>query len=117
MYTSPFRLINAAATATARLRSRAIHDEHVSVDAVVVLDALIDHFLEEAPHLDLAALAVEHQLTGEQLQGALQVLEAQGYLRELTTHAWAAFDLRAVAAPRAAGTPACLIRDSPGEGG
>jgi len=65
MYTSPFRLINAAASATERLRSRAIHDEHVSVDAVVVLEALIDHFLEEAPHLDLAALAEEHQLTGE----------------------------------------------------
>ncbi len=80
-------LLNAAAYATERLLARAIHDEHVSADAVVVLDAVIDHFLEEAPRLDRAALVAETQLTGEQLDHCLQALQTQGYLPQLAQYA------------------------------
>jgi hypothetical protein len=102
MHISSFRLITATAYAADRLLARAIHDEQVSVDAVVVLDAVIDHLLEEAPHLDLAGLAAETQLTGDQLQRALQVLETHGYLGELTTHAPTAIGLWLAAAPQVA---------------
>lgn len=80
--------------AAERLLAEAIHDEHVSVDAVVVLDALSEHVTaEEAPRLD--ALAEDAQLTREELDAALGDLASLGYLQELAEHAPLLSDLRA----------------------
>ncbi|KLU09422.1 hypothetical protein [Kocuria sp. SM24M-10] len=72
--------------AAERLLAEAIHDEHVSVDAVVVLDALTEHVTAEAaPSLD--AVARDAQLTPGQLDTALHDLAELGYLQELAEHA------------------------------
>ncbi|WP_298590434.1 hypothetical protein [uncultured Kocuria sp.] len=80
--------------AAERLLAEAIHDEHVSVDAVVVLDALAEHVTaEEAPALD--AVAENAQLTREELAAALGDLDDLGYLQELAEHAPPLSELRA----------------------
>lgn len=82
--------------AAERLLAEAIHDEHVSVDAVVVLDALAEHVTaEEAPSLDVVAR--DAQLTPEQLDTALHDLAELGYLQELAEHAPHLSGLRAAA--------------------
>lgn len=69
--------------AAERLLVEAIHDEHVSVDAVVVLDALAEHVTAaEAPALEV--VAEDAQLTCAELAAALGDL---GYLQELAEHA------------------------------
>lgn len=84
----------AAVYAAERLVAEAIHDEHVSVDAVVVLDALTDHVTaEEAPALE--SVAENAQLTREELAAALGDLDDLGYLQELAEHAPPLSDLRA----------------------
>lgn len=80
--------------AAERLLAEAIHDEQVSVDAVVVLDALSEHVTAtEVPRLD--AVAQDAQLTREELEAALNDLDDLGYLRELAEHAPLLADLRA----------------------
>ncbi|MFF0990971.1 hypothetical protein ACFYE1_13950 [Kocuria sp. CPCC 205315] len=72
--------------AAERLLAEAIHDEHVSVDAVVVLDALAEHVTaDEAPSLE--AVGENAQLTCEKLAAALGDLDDLGYLEELAEHA------------------------------
>jgi len=92
--TSSVRFLHITTYAADRMLSQTIHDEAVSVEAVVVLDALVDHLLEQADCLDLPAVAAETRLTGQQLEEALQLLEARGYLYELATHVPAAVALR-----------------------
>ncbi|MFI7581075.1 hypothetical protein [Kocuria kalidii] len=88
------RMSAAAVYAAERLLAEAIHDEHVGVDAVVVLDALAEHVTaEEAPALE--AVAENAQLTREELDAALDDLDDLGYLQELTEHAPALARLRA----------------------
>lgn len=95
MYTtSSVRFLNAFAYAVERLLAQALHDEQVSVEAVVVLDAVVDHLLEQPRPLDLQVMAVETQLADEQLQDALQLLEARGYLSELAQYVPSAANLR-----------------------
>ena len=84
--TSAVRFLDASVYAVERLLAQALHDEQVDVEAVVVLDAVVDHLLEQAHPLDLQVVAAQTQLTGEQLQDALQLLEARGYLHELAAH-------------------------------
>ena len=72
--------------AAERLLVEAIHDEHVSVDAVVVLDALAEHVTAaEAPALEV--VAEDAQLTCAELTAALGDLDDLGYLQELAEHA------------------------------
>ena len=101
MQTSSFRTLNAAAYAAERLLADAIHDEHVSVDAVVVLDALIDH-LGAGGAAGLETVSAEAQLTCEQFRRALSSLDALGYLAELADHIPSVADLRAAALRTAA---------------
>ncbi len=69
--------------AAERLLVEAIHDEHVSVDAVVVLDALAEHVTAaEAPALEV--VAEDAQLTCAELSAALGDLDD---LQELAEHA------------------------------
>ncbi|WP_344122523.1 hypothetical protein [Kocuria aegyptia] len=80
--------------AAERLLAEAIHDEHVSVDAVVVLDALAEHVTaEEAPALE--TVAEDAQLSCEELAAALGDLDDLGYLQELAEHAPPLSELRA----------------------
>ncbi len=86
MHTPIPHLYAAPLYAAERLLAEAIHDEHVSVDAVVVLDALAEHVTaEEGPALE--AVAENAQLTCEELTAALGDLEDLGYLQELAEHA------------------------------
>lgn len=72
--------------AAERLLAEAIHDEHVTVDAVVVLDALAEHVTDvEAPALE--AVAENTQLSCEELTAALGDLDDLGYLQELAEYA------------------------------
>ncbi|WP_188539905.1 hypothetical protein [Kocuria dechangensis] len=85
--TSAVRFLDASAYAVERLPAQALHDEQVSMEAVVVLlETVVDHLLEHPRPLDLQVLAAQTQLTGEQLQDALQLLEARGYLCELAQY-------------------------------
>lgn len=76
----------ASVYAAERLLAEAIHDEHVSVDAVVVLDALAEHVTAaEAPALE--AVAENAQLSCAELTAALRDLDDLGYLQELAEYA------------------------------
>ncbi len=86
MHTPVPHMFAAPLYAAERLLAEAIHDEHVSVDAVVVLDALAEHVTEEEPPA-LEAVAENTQLTREELAAALGDLDDLGYLAELAEHA------------------------------